>query len=186
MSRLLKTCTLLVILAAVITVFATPSLAEIKLGYIRSDWIFSQYKPYTDAQKQLESFHKAEVDVLEKDREALMKKYEDAQSKELLMTPEMKQAKAEELAKEEEALQKSYEALMTPETGKLAKKQIELLEPIINAINEVLMRVAKDEAYDFIFDATTGPQGNTILFANEKFDISEHILEELKKETAAE
>lgn len=186
MSRTLKTIVLLSVLMVMLTTMAATSSAQMKIGYIRSDYIFSQYKPYAEAQKLLESFHKGEIDILEKDRENLQKKYEDAQSKELLMTPEMKQAKAEELAKEEQALQQAYEDLMNPERGNLAKKQLELLEPIIKSINDILMRVAKDEAYDFIFDATTGPQGNTILFANEEYEISEHILEELNKETASQ
>jgi Skp family chaperone for outer membrane proteins len=92
----------------------------------------------------------------------------------------------EELTKQREALEDRYEALMNPDTGIMIKKQTELLQPIIDRINEVLMKIAKDEAYDFIFDATAGPQGNTILFANEKYDISEMIVEALKKDSSSQ
>ena len=53
----------------------------------------------------------------------------------------------------------------------------ELLEPIINDINEVLKRIGDNESYDYIFDAEMGG----VLFADEKYDISEYVLEEIKK-----
>ena len=112
-------------------------------------------------------------------------KVEDARSKELLMTPEMKQQKLEELSKQGDELEQRYQALMDPKTGLMVKKQTELMQPIIDRINEVLLKVAKNEEYDYIFDATVGPEGNTILFANEKYDISDKILEEVQKESAA-
>ena len=59
------------------------------------------------------------------------------------------------------------------------------MQPIIDRINEVLMRIAKNEAYDFIFDATVGSNG-TVLFADEKFDISDNILEELQKDISTQ
>lgn len=175
-------------IAAVTTIlfsFGVTAQAQMKLGYIRSEYIFQNYEPYKDAQKQLEEYQKKEYDSLSKLEQDLNKKIEDARAKELLMTPEMKQQKMDELTKQREELERNYEDLMNPDTGRMVKKQGELLQPIINKINEVLMRVAKDGQYDFIFDATTGPQGNTILFANEKYDISEKIVEELKKETPA-
>ena len=159
--------------------------AQMKLAYIRSEYIFQNYEPYKEAQKQLEEYQKKEYEALTKLESDLNKKIEDARSKELLMTPEMKQQKMEELTKQREALEDRYEALMNPDTGLMIKKQTELLQPIIDRINEVLMKIAKDEAYDFIFDATSGPQGNTILFANEKYDISEMIVEALNKDSAS-
>ena len=53
----------------------------------------------------------------------------------------------------------------------------ELISPIINDINEILNRIGKEEEYDYIFDAEQGG----VLFADEKYDISEYILEELNK-----
>jgi len=164
--------------------FAASGHAQLKIGYIRSDYIFNKYEPYLEAQKQLDEYQKKEFDNLQKMKEDLDKKIEDARSKELLMTPEMKQQKMEELTKQGEELETRYEVLVNPETGLMVKKQTELLQPIIDRINEVIMRVAKNDEYDFIFDATPGPQGNTIIFANENYDISESIVQELQKDTS--
>ncbi len=185
MSRTNKIIVLITVAAAVSVLSAADAIAQMKIGYIRSDYIFSQYEPYKEAQKQLDSYQKNEFGELQKMKDELDKKVEDARSKELLMTPEMKQQKLEELSKQGEELEQRYEALMDPDTGLMVKKQTELMQPIIDRINEVLLRIAKEEEYDFIFDATIGPEGNTILFANEKYDISEQILEELKSESGS-
>ena len=92
------------------------------------------------------------------------------------MSEEMIQDKREQLRLEREQLDTFYEELYG-ETGSLAKKQQELIQPIIDNINEVLMRIGKDEGYDLIFDAE-GP----LLYADEKYDISDYLLEELAKE----
>ncbi len=184
MYRFKKTMVIMSLVAVLCAVFAVSAQAQMKIGYIRSDHIFNNYEPYIEAQKQIEEFQKQEFDILQKMKDELDKKIEDAQSKEILMTPEMKQTKREELAKQGEELESRYEALVNPETGLMVKKQAELIQPIIDRINEVLMQIAKNEEYDFIFDATMGPQGNTILFANEKYDISEQILDELQKDTS--
>jgi len=185
MSRMKKTLVLISLTAALSAWFAASACAQLKIGYIRSDYIFSKYEPYKEAQKQLDSYQKKEFDNLQKMKTELDSKVEDARSKELLMTPEMKQQKLEELSKQGEELEQRYQALMDPETGLMVKKQAELMQPIIDRINEVLLMIAKNDEYDFIFDATVGPEGNTILFANEKYDISEKILEELQKESSS-
>ena len=186
MTRNKKTTALCVLFVAITTAIAANAEAQMKLAYIRSEYIFQNYEPYLESQKQLEEYQKKEFDTLQKMKEDLDKKIEDAQSKELLMTPEMKKSKMEELTKQGEELERRYEALMNPDTGLMVKKQAELLQPIIDRINEVLMEIAKNEQYDFIFDATPGPQGNTILYANEKYDISEQILEVLRKDAPSQ
>ena len=186
MTRMKKTTFLVLAGALFVCMFALPAQAQMKIGYIRSEYIFKNYEPYTEAQKQLEEYQKQEFDKLSKLEEDLNKKIEDAQSKELLMTPEMKKQKMEELTKQREDLENRYEALMNPDTGLMVKKQTELLQPIIDRINDVLMNLAKNDEYDFILDATSGPQGNTILFANEQYDISDQILEELKSDSSTQ
>ena len=186
MTRMKKTALLLLAGVLSMTIFSLSAQAQMKFGYIRSEYIFKNYEPYTEAQKQLEEYQKQEFDKLSKLEQDLNAKIEDAQSKELLMTPEMKKQKMEELTKQREDLEQRYEALMNPDTGLMVKKQTELLQPIIERINEVLMNLAKNDEYDFIFDATSGPQGNTILFANEQYDISDLILEELKSDTSTQ
>jgi len=149
--------------------------AELKVGYIRPAYIFDNYEPYKEAQRQLMEFQKAEEEKLQKEGENLKKNLEDAQKKALLMSEEMVAQTREELAKQRDALDKTYDDLYK-QGGIFEKKQEELVGPIIEKINEVLMRVGRDDGYDFILDAEKG-----MLFANEQHDISDYILEEIQK-----
>ncbi len=153
--------------------------AELKIGYIRSDYIFDKYEPYLEAQKQLDALQKEQYDQLEKMRTDLEKKAQEADKQAMLMTDEIKRQKYEELNKQQQELQARYEQVVG-DNGLIMKKQQELLQPIIDRINEVIMRLARAEAYDYIFDATVSA-GSPILFAADKYDLSDRILEELKK-----
>ena len=179
MTRILRTLGFFSIVLIMCCCFTATTQAELKIGYIRSQYIFEKYEPYKEAEKQLEEFHKKELSSLQKMYDDLQQRAKEAEQKSLLMTDEMKRQKLEELKKQEEELNKYHEDLYKDD-GVMVKKQTELMQPIIDRINEVIMRVAENEAYDFILDATAS-QGGQILFANEKYDISDQILEELQK-----
>ncbi len=181
MSRFSKTIIFFVCVNLILAAQAVPSMAELKIGYIRSDYIFSKYEPYKIAETQLREFQKLEDDKLQKRFEDFQKKVKDADSKALLMTDETKRETADALRAEQEEIELSHENLFR-ENGLMAKKQSELLQPIIEKINEILMRIAKEDEYDYIFDATPG---GILLYANDKYDISDLILEELGKEVAS-
>ena len=132
------------------------------------------------AQKELQDFEKVEVDALKKQSDEFQKEVANAEKQALLMSEEVIEKKRQELNTRRENLDKYYDDLYKNRGGKLAKKQEELLQPIINRINEVITRVGKEESYDYIFDAE-GP----VLYANEKYDISDYILEELQKDISS-
>ena len=181
MSRFSKTIIFFACVNLMLIVFAVPSMAELKIGYIRSDYIFSKYEPYNISEKQLKEFQKLELDKIQKMADDFQKKVKDADSKALLMTDEKKRETADALRKEQEEIERRHENLFK-ENGLMAKKQSELLQPIIEKINEILMRIAKEDEYDYIFDATPG---GILLYANDKYDISDLILEELGKEVSS-
>lgn len=153
--------------------------AQFKIGYIRPQYIFSKYEPYIEAQKKIDEFQSAEMEKLKKQEQQLKQNADDYRQKQMLMSEEIQQSKQEELLKQQEALQKAYDEL-TRTDGTLDKKNEELIAPIIETINDVLMRLGKAEKYDYIFDANAGG----VIYADEKHDLSEQVLEELKKGTS--
>lgn len=182
MYRMARTTVCFLAVFVIFSAFAVPAVAELKIGYIRSDYIFSKYEPYNEAQKKLEAFHMEKMGELDTRYAELQKEAQDADSKALLMTDEIKRAKIEELQKREEELNQYHQNLYADD-GLMAQKQKELIQPIIDKINEILMQKAENESYDYIFDASIG---GTLLFANLKFDISEQILEELNKDISSQ
>jgi outer membrane protein len=153
------------------------SAAELKIGYIRPQYIFSKYEPYKEAQKQMDAFEKTEKEKLQKLTDDFQKKVKENESQSLLMTEEILKAKKEELEKQKQQLDSYYNDLYKA-NGKLETKQKELIGPILDRINGVLMRIGKDDGYDYIYDGE-----GAVLFANPKHDLSDYVLQELEKET---
>ena len=178
MARIINRSFVLVITVAVlILMIASPVLAQLKIGYIRPQYIFSKFEPYKEAEKELREYEKTEVNKLKKLEVEYEKEMKEAEKQVILMSEEMIGKKTQELNTRRENINKFYDELYRQPDGKLMKKQGELLQPIINRINEVLTRIGKEDGYDFILDAE-GP----VLYANEKYDISDYILEELQKD----
>lgn len=165
-------------MAILALISAVPCLAQIKFAYVRPDYILSKYEPFQDAMKQLDAYEKTETAKLQQRADAFQKKVEAAQKGFALMKEDQQKITSDNLEKERNDLEKSSEDLYNRDTGLLAKKHAELAQPIFDRLNRVLDRVGKEEKYDFIFDAGKG----SLLFAEQKFDISDHIFDELKKE----
>jgi len=62
--------------------------------------------------------------------------------------------------------------------GELFKKRQELINPIQQQISEAITKMANQKAYDFVFDKSSN---SGILFANDKLDKSEEILNAVLK-----
>lgn len=167
-------------LTLIIGAFAFPVrtfAAELKIGYIRPQYIFSKYEPYKEAQKQMDAFEKTEKEKLQKMSDEFQKKVTETESQSLLMTEEILKTKKEELEKQKQQLDSYYNDLYKT-NGKLETKQKELIGPILDRINGVLMRIGKDDGYDYIYDGE-----GAVLFANPKHDLSDLVLKELEKES---
>ena len=163
------------ILSALFFLMATEVYAQVKIGYVRPRFIFENFDPYKEAQRKLQEYEKVEADKLQKRKDSFQKSYEDAQNKALLMSEEMVVKTRDELSKQKDALDKSVDDLYK-QGGALDKRQEELVSPIIAEINKVLTKIGKANGYDFILDAEQG-----VLFADDKNDISQLVLDELKK-----
>ena len=67
MARIINRSFVLVITVAVlILMIASPVLAQLKIGYIRPQYIFSKFEPYKEAEKELREYEKTEVNKLKK------------------------------------------------------------------------------------------------------------------------
>ena len=173
----LTVCSLVLLTGASAPSFAQQSL---KIGYIRPQYIFSQYEPYQAAQKQMDEFQKAEMAKLDKDQKTYQDNVNTFQQQSLVMSEDMQQQRQQELLKQRDALEQAYDEL-TRVDGTLDKKQQELMGPIIESINEVITNIGDADKFDVILDATAGG----VVYANEKFDISDQVVAELKKGAGA-
>ncbi|MFC1489909.1 OmpH family outer membrane protein [Candidatus Latescibacterota bacterium] len=177
MSLTKKSILILFLAGVMVSSFSATVFAQLKIGYVQPSYIFSKYEPYLEAERKITEFQKTEDAKLEKEGQLFTQKYEDAQKQANLMSAEIRAAKGAELEAQRDALDASYDLVYNQDTGLLVQKQQELIAPIIEEINAILNRIGEEEEYDFILN----PEEGGVLYANDAYDISDKILDELNK-----
>lgn len=168
---------IIVSLIGITLLASTTSFAEMKLGYINSEAIFAEYEGTKAAQ---EKFNKEvavwEQDATKKQQEIkVLKDQIDKQS--LLLSADRKKALEDSLNQKMVNYQKFLQEKFGQKGEALVKNE-ELTKPIIEKINKIIEKIAKDENYDYIFDARAGG----IVYAKKAYDLNQRVLEALNKE----
>ncbi len=146
-----------------------------KFGYVDTDYILSQMTEYRAAQKQLNEISakwEAELNIL---REEVNKMYNDYKAEEPLLSNTQKKEREDAIVAKEDAMKK-FEQEKFGVNGELFKKRQELIKPIQDKVSAAILKVAKNNNLDFIFDKSANMN---ILYSNPKFDKSDEVLDEL-------
>jgi outer membrane protein len=153
------------------------SWAELKIGYINSEAIFQEFDGTKEAQDKFnKEVAKWEQDASKKQKDIKdLKEQIDKQS--LLLSAERKKALEDSLEFKMAAYQKFLQEKFG-QKGEALTKNEELTKPIIEKINKIIEKIAKEENYDYIFDARAGG----VVFAKKAYDLSERVLGLLGKE----
>lgn len=166
--------TKLILLALLTAVFSNSASAQ-KFACIDTDYILGQLTEYKAAQRQLNELSEKWENDLKVMKEEVDKMYRDFKAEEILLSPSQKKEREDAIVAKEEAL-KAYELEKFGVNGELFKKRQELIKPIQDKVSAAVMRVAKNNGLDFIFDKSANMN---ILFSNPKYDRSDDVLDEL-------
>ena len=151
--------------------------AELKIGYINSEAIFQEYEGTKEAQDKFnKEVAKWEQDATKKQKDIKDLK-EQIEKQSLLLSAERKKALEDSLESKMVEYQKFLQEKFG-QKGEALSKNEELTKPIIEKINKIIEKIAKEENYDYIFDARAGG----IVFAKKAYDLSERVLGLLSKE----
>jgi outer membrane protein len=149
---------------------------EGKLGYIDSMRLRAEYKEFDDAQAQFDkdvARWEAQADTMRKEIDSLKT---DLDKKGLLYSETTKNEKEEQLESFNIKYQKFVNDTFGP-GGNAERRNAELTKPIIDKINQVLEKVAIENNFAMIFDSV----GGNLAYANKALDLTDKVLEELKK-----
>ncbi len=151
--------------------------AELKIGYINSETIFAEYEGTKEAQEKFnKEVAKWEQEATKRQQEIKnLKEQLDKQS--LLLSNERKKALEDSLNQKMVSYQKFLQDKFG-QKGEALEKNEELTKPIVEKINRIIERIAREENYDYIFDARAGG----IVFAKKVYDLNQRVLEALNKE----
>ena len=161
-------------------IFISIALSDVKIAYVDSQQIMTQYEGFRMAQIELEKEQKRlESDYmgLQQQLDSLYKSYDQQK---LLMSADRKKEKENEIIQKERELQEFGMKKLGPQNSELVQIQNQLMQPILKVFSEACNKVGADQGYDFIFDAGTGG----LLYSLEVHNVTEEVLEEMNKMAA--
>lgn len=152
----------------------TAALAQ-RFAYVDSDYILKHMPDYVSAQKQLGALSdqwQKEVDGRFQEIDRLYKAY---QADQVLMTPEMKKRREDEVVAREKAA-KDFQRQKFGPGGELETKSSSVMKPIQDRVAKAVQAVAEAENLDMIFDKNSEV---IMLYANPRYDKSAEVITRL-------
>ncbi|RPH95337.1 OmpH family outer membrane protein [candidate division KSB1 bacterium] len=150
---------------------------ELKIGYVDSDRLLETNDDYKQARQKLQEEERQYVAQATTMEDALKSMADELKAQSLMLSEEARREREQRFLEKQQELEK-FRRETWGEGGKLYARNIELSKPVLDKINAAIQKVSQEYSYDFVFDAGSG----NILFALPEYDITEKVLDELKKE----
>lgn len=167
---------ILVLIAVSMSVI--PAIAkEMKIDYIDSEAILAQYTDFQEAQRKLQEEELKYMAEAQAKETVLQTMVEEIQSQSLMLSAEARQEREQKVLEKKRELEQ-FRVETWGEGGKLYNKNLELSRPILEKVNQAIEKISQQDGYDMVFDAA----GGNIVFALPQYDITELVLQSLKKE----
>ena len=168
-------------LLTIISLWSFTSIAQqqrgVRIGYIDTEYILQNVPEYQEATAQLETKvvqWKSEVDQR---LAALDQKKAQLNNERILLTKELYDERYEDLSFEEKEILDYQQNRFGPNGDLIIQKQ-QLIQPIQDQIFAAVQEIVGSKQYDFIFDKSADV---VILYAAERFDISELVLRSITR-----
>ena len=154
------------------------SQTQLKIGYVDSEVILTQFPEAIKAQGDLDAITNKWSSQVDSMTQVYQQSIADYQKQSETM-PEAKKTEAQQkIVKMEQDIMDFRRAKFTQGTGEIYKKQEELFNPVKTKIYAAIQKVAKEENMQFVFDKS----GDVILlYADSAFDVTFKVLDNLKR-----
>ena len=153
--------------------FLTPTTAQLKIGYILSERIRTEFEDFKEAESQLQLEYRkvqTEFDKMVLKMDSLKQDYEVKR----LMALDKGESIRQELVQMEQSIQ-TYQAEKIGPQGELMRKQAQMEYEILGKVKKAVDKVAINEGFDYIIDASVG-----LLYFKPKYDMTDDVLYELR------
>ena len=147
--------------------------AQLKIGYILSERIRTEYEEFKEAESQLQLEYRKvqfEFDLMVQKMDSLKNDYDVKR----LMALDKGESIRRELEQMEVAIQ-NFQAEKIGPQGELMRKQAQMEYEILGKVKKSVDKVAIDGGFDYIIDASVG-----LLYYKPKFDMTDDVLHELR------
>lgn len=170
-----RTSILLLIICMFVGISTLKAQGNQKFAYVDTEYILQNIPEYGDAQEEINQMSVGWQKELKNLRDKLDQMKRDYQTEAILLSDDMKNKKEAAIAAKEQELAALQMQYFGPD-GELFSKRIELIQPIQEKIYNAINQVAQVKNYAFVFDKSAG---TTLLYCNEKLDISDDVLDEI-------
>jgi outer membrane protein len=162
--------------ACAVSIGASLVWAELKIGFIDSEQIFQSYEGTKEAQSQLDK-EKAKIEQQASDMQKEIYDMKDKLDKQSLLLSSERKKELEDKLNQRMTEYQQFVYKNVGDKGYLIEKNMELTKPIIERINKIVFKIAKDENFDLILDKRAG-----VVYAKEAFDLTQRVVAALNKE----
>jgi outer membrane protein len=150
---------------------------ELRLAYIDSDKILEEFADSKEARQKLQDEEKQFTEKANQMEDVVKTMQEEYTSQSLMLSEDARKERETRLQQKMVELD-NFRREIWGQGGKLYTRNLELTRPVVEKVNAAIAKVSQDENYDFVFDAA----GGNIVHASPNFEITEKVLELLKKE----
>ncbi len=167
-------------LLALVTFVSIASNAQgrgIRIGYIDMEYILEKAPEYAEAKNQLELKAQGWKQEIEAKKNEVNKLKESLKTEKVLLTKELIAEREEEIKFLETEMLDYQQKRFGPQ-GDLMTQKTMLVKPIQDQVFNAVQDIAEAKKYDFVFDKSSDL---TMLFAAQRFDISDQVLRALTR-----
>lgn len=172
--RLLAAC----FAAALLTVCSlteTGHAQTMKIGFIKDDSIKQAFPAFMRAQEQWDLEKKAWDEEAYAKNDELNSLMEDYEKQKLILSDDKRKEREAAIRAKKEGLDAYTKQIYGP-GGTAERKQLDLLNPLLDMVNKAIEAVAIEEGYDVIFTMNSG-----LGYIKESYDCTGKVIEKLSR-----
>ena len=147
----------------------------IRIGFIDMEYILEKVPNYAEAKNQLEIKAQKWKQEIEAKKTEINKLKDNLKVERPLLTKELIEEREDEINYLETELLEYQQNRFGPKGDLILQKSV-LVKPIQDQVFTIVQDIAEQKKYDFIFDKSSDM---TMLFAAQRFDISEQVVRQL-------
>ena len=165
---------LTVIALTFLSVVAVKAQSALKIAYADVDYILSQMPDTKAVESELKAHNTQLQNQLQAKYQEYQQKLQAYQQGAASMVDAIRQEKETELAQLEQRIQKFQQDAQSS----MQKKSTDLMQPLYTKVGDHIEAVAKENGYAYVLNGQVGGI-DVVLYADEKFDISDMVLKKM-------
>ncbi len=161
---------------AILFLPAILSAREQRIGFVDLDRVAKEYQDFQNAKNELADYVRkweAERDSLKRVIDSLKSAYEKEKP---MLSDEARMRKEQEIEQKENEYKNFWKSIWGP-GGKLERKNAELLQPYVQAIDSTIRNIAQEMGYSVILDLSSGG----VVYYDHNDDITDMVLDQLNR-----